>query len=101
MLRNEATNARRDDEALAIAALGFIATDPQRLGRFLAITGLGPDNLRAAAGNPGFLVAVLDHLMAEPSDFLVFAENAGLRPEAVEMARHRLAGARPSGVSGS
>ena len=42
-------------EALAIAALTFIAEEPERLGRFLALTGIGPESLRAAAREPGFL----------------------------------------------
>ena len=29
-------------EALAVAALAFIAAEPERLGRFLAMSGIGP-----------------------------------------------------------
>jgi Protein of unknown function (DUF3572) len=43
---------RHAAEALAVAALGFIASEPERLGRFLAMTGIGPDSLRAAAREP-------------------------------------------------
>ncbi|MEZ5841163.1 MAG: DUF3572 domain-containing protein [Hyphomicrobiales bacterium] len=84
-------------EAAAIAALAFIAAEPERLGRFLSLTGLGPENLRKAAGEPGFLVAVLDHVLADQSELFVFAETAGLSPEAIEAARHRIAGTGPAG----
>ena len=42
-------------EALAIQALTHIAGDPERMGRFLAVTGIGPTEIRSAAGEPGFL----------------------------------------------
>ena len=44
-------------EQLAIAALGFIAGEPEQLGRFLAMSGIGPDSLRDAAREPRFLAA--------------------------------------------
>ena len=40
-------------EALAVAALAFIAGEPERLGRFLAMSGIGPDSIRAAAREVG------------------------------------------------
>ena len=39
-------------EGLAVAALGFIAAEPERLGRFLALSGIGPDSIRTAAREP-------------------------------------------------
>ena len=36
-------------EIIALQALAFLAEDAQRLGSFLALTGLGPDELRAQA----------------------------------------------------
>lgn len=82
-----------DPEALAIAALGFLAEDQERLGRFLAITGLDPATLRAAARAPGFLGAVLDHLLADESLLLAFAANHQLVPASIASARTRLGGA--------
>ena len=35
--------------ALAVTALSFIAGEPERLGRFLATTGIGPESIREAA----------------------------------------------------
>ncbi len=79
-------------ESLAIAALGFLAGDGERLGRFLAVTGLGPDNLRGAAREPGFLASVLAHVAGDESLLLAFAANEGVPPERVGAAAMRLAG---------
>lgn len=79
-------------EEIAISALGFIAGDSDRLGRFLALTGLDPGELRTAAGRPGFFVAVLDHVCAHEPDLIAFAEHAGLAPEKVDAARRALSG---------
>ncbi|HET7384796.1 MAG TPA: DUF3572 family protein [Pseudolabrys sp.] len=40
---------REQAEGLAIQALTFIAGDGERLGRFLAITGIGPAEIRSAS----------------------------------------------------
>jgi len=84
-----------DAEALALQALGFLASEPERLEPFLASTGLGPGTLRAAAAQPGFLLAVLDHIAAADSLLLEFAANAGIDPQLVVTARDRLAGPSP------
>jgi hypothetical protein len=80
-------------EALALRALGFLAAEPERLEPFLATTGLGPSTLRAAATQPGFLAAVLDHLAGSDSLLLEFAGNLSLNPEIVAQARSVLSGA--------
>ncbi|HET7523805.1 MAG TPA: DUF3572 family protein [Acidimicrobiales bacterium] len=57
---NKAPNgAREAAEALAIQALNFLATEPQRLSRFLALSGLAPDSIRAAAAERGGIGLVL------------------------------------------
>lgn len=85
-----------DAEALALRALAFLASDPSRLEGFLAETGLGPQNLRAAAQEPGFLASVLDHIAGSDSLLLELAGNLSLNPETIAAARLRLAGP-PSG----
>ncbi len=77
-------------EDLAIAALAFIAQEPERLGRFLALSGLDPANLREAAGEPEFLAGVLDHLSGDEVLLLAFAADAGIDPAEIETARHLL-----------
>ena len=58
-----------------------------RLDRFLALSGIGLENLRAAAAEPGFLAAILDHLASDETLLLAFAEHAGQDPEAIAKAR--------------
>lgn len=79
-------------ETLALKALAFLASEPERLEPFLAATGLGPTTLRSAAQEPGFLLGVLDHLCASDSLLLEFAGNLSLSPEMVAQAREILAG---------
>jgi hypothetical protein len=73
--------------ALAVAALTFLAGDHERLERFLALTGLGPQSLRAAAREPSFLLGVLDHVASDESLLLAFAGESGFDPEDVGRAR--------------
>ena len=63
----------------------------ERLGRFLALTGLNPQTIRAAAHEPGFLMAVLDHIAAEDALLVAFAADSGLDPARVAQAREVLA----------
>jgi len=79
-------------ESLAIGALEFLAADPERLARFLALSGLGPHNLRQSAASPGFLAAVLDYLVADERLLVAFAGQRGLDPSNVAAARDALSG---------
>jgi len=79
-------------EAIAIQALSFIAGDGERLGRFLAITGIGPAEIRAAAGEPGFLVGVLEYLAADDRLVTEFAAEASLNPADIAGAHVALGG---------
>jgi hypothetical protein len=70
-------------ETIALSALAFLAEDLPRLGRFLALTGLGPGELRQQARQPRILAAVLNHLLQDESLLLVFAAGANVAPELV------------------
>lgn len=74
---------RKKAEALAIQALSFVASDEERLGRFLALSGIGPADIRDAAREPGFLAGVLDFLVADERMLKVFAEEKGIPPREV------------------
>jgi hypothetical protein len=92
----QSLNAKRRAaaESLAIQALTFLAGEPERLGRFLTLTGIGPGAIRAAARSPGFLAGVLDHLASEDALVVAFAAEAGIEPGEIEQARRALAGGR-------
>jgi Protein of unknown function (DUF3572) len=79
-------------EALAIQALTFIAGDGERLGRFLAVTGIGPAEIRAAAGEPGFLAGVLEYLAADDRLIAAFAAETGVDPADVGRAHAAFGG---------
>jgi hypothetical protein len=90
-----AARDRDGAERVAIKALGFIAADPERLERFLSLSGLSSDTLREAAAAPAFLASVLDYLSSDEPALLDFAAEAGLTPEGVAAARDVLAGPAP------
>jgi hypothetical protein len=87
-------DARRAAESVAIQALGFIAAEPARLGRFLADTGLGPATLRTAASDPAFLAGVLDFVLRDEALVKDFSTHADLPPATVSAAHDALAGPR-------
>lgn len=98
-LRKHKRNARdhgakvgMDAENVAIRALFFLAADEARLGRFLAATGIGPAEIRAAAREPRFLAGVLDHLMDDESVMLAFSQEIGIPPDQIARARDMLSG---------
>jgi Protein of unknown function (DUF3572) len=88
-------------ENLAIEALLFLAQDQERLSRFLALTGLEGQDLRAAASQPGFLAHVMDYLAQDESLLIAFAAEKHIKPEAVMRAGARLAGEDTTARAGS
>ena len=84
--------AQEAAEALAIQALTYIAGDGERLGQFLAETGMGPAEIRRAAMEPGFLVGVLDYLASNENLLTGFAKEAGFDPFDIAKARLVLSG---------
>lgn len=92
------TARRAEAEAVAIAILGYLGRNPDHLGRFLAETGIGPGQLRGMVQEPGFLVGLLEFVLADESLLLAFAESEKVRPTAIAIARHELAG--PDGDGG-
>jgi hypothetical protein len=83
---------REQAEGLAIQALTFIAGDSERLGRFLAVTGIGPAEIRAAAREPGFLVGVLEYMASDDRLIAAFAGENNLDPSDIDRSRAALAG---------
>ncbi len=95
MIRSRADLSTTGAEDLAIAALAFLAADPERLEPFLSLSGLTPQTVRAAAGDPGFLRAVLEHIAADEGLLLSFAANEQRDPGEVLRALHKLGGGAP------
>ena len=83
-------NAREVAEIVAIQALSFVAGEPERLGAFLAESGIGPETLRSAAADPQFLVSVLDFVLRDDQTVKAFAIAAQLDPTNIAAARQAL-----------
>jgi hypothetical protein len=84
---------REAAEALAVAALSYLASEPEQLGRFLAASGIGPEQIREAARDPSFLAGVLDHFAGDEALLLAFARDQRIDPAELERARAALRGA--------
>ena len=83
-------NPREVAEIVAVQALSFLAADPERLGRFLAESGIGPETLRSAAADPQFLASVLDFVTRDDATVEAFAKASSLHPTNVVAAREVL-----------
>jgi hypothetical protein len=78
-------------ETLAIQALSFVASNPETVSRFLALTGIAPSQLRSAATDPGFLAGVLDYYLSDERLLVAFAAEAQIPPTDIAAARRVLA----------
>ena len=90
MLRDTTNQPPTDAEALALQALAATLTDERRARRFLDLTGLDADELRARAGERGLLAAVLAFLEAHEPDLVTVAQIIGSKPENLISARTEL-----------
>ena len=86
---------REAAETIAAQALGFLAGEPQRFARFLALTGLELEDVRASAGSTELLAAVLSHLTGDESLLLVFAAETHIAPDQLAPALAILQGPPP------
>ena len=77
-------------EALAIAALAFVAADAVLLPRFLALSGIEAGAIRQAAGEPGFLAGVLQFVLAHEPTLEAFCAASGTPPQQVSAALRAL-----------
>lgn len=78
---------------MALKALAFLASEPERLQRFMDLTGFSIETIRGSASDPGFLGGLLDHLLADQTLLLLFTESEQIAPERVAQARRQLPGA--------
>ena len=89
-MKRHAQVARDTAELLPIQALAFIAAEPERLARFLDLSGIAPQEIRAAARQGAFLTGVLEHMLGDESLLVAFAESAGIDPGEIARARAAL-----------
>ena len=89
-MKKSVHNPREVAEIVAVQALSFIAGDPERLGLFLAESGIGPETLRHAAADPRFLASVLDFVMRDDATVKAFASVSQLHPTNIAAAHQAL-----------
>ena len=81
-----------DPYALALSALAATLCDERRAQRFLDLTGIETDELRARVNDPRLLVALLAFLEAHEPDLLSVSEAIGVKVDALVAARQQIEG---------
>jgi hypothetical protein len=84
-----------DPQAIALAALAATLADDRRARRFLDLTGIGTEELRARAADPRLLAALIVFLEAHEPDLVEVSEAIGVDPTALTEARRELEGGAP------
>ena len=79
-----------DPLVLALAALAATLGDERRAQRFLDLTGIGTEELRGRAGEPGLLAALLRFLESYEPDLMAVAAAIDVKPQALVEARQQL-----------
>ena len=79
-----------DAQALALAALAKTLGDDRRAHRFLDLTGIGTDELRARAADPDLLAALIRFLESHEPDLVAVAGELGVAPQVLVEARREL-----------
>lgn len=91
--RKSETLQRPQAEQLAVEALAFLASDPELLPRFLALTGIEANQIRQAAREPGFLAGVLAFFLAHEPSLIQLSQTLDVAPATIQAAQRAL----PSG----
>jgi hypothetical protein len=81
-----------DPTIVALQALAVALRDDRRAQRLLDLTGLTGNELRARAGDPAMLAAVLSFLEMHEPDLLAVADELQLSPQELVAARSALEG---------
>jgi hypothetical protein len=79
-----------DPLVLALAALAATLGCERRAQRFIDLTGIGTDELRARAAEPALLGALLRFLEGHEPDLVSVSAELGVKPEALVEARREL-----------
>jgi hypothetical protein len=79
-----------DATTLGLAALAATLSDERRAQRFLALTGIGPAELRDRATDRLLLAALIRFLEAHEPDLVAVADALGVSPPFLVQARAKL-----------
>lgn len=93
MLRSRSKPLSKDDaEALALQVLAFLLADSTQSSRFLALTGIMPDDLRNVAHSRELQSATFEYILSDEGLLLSFCQEAGVDPALMGPAHLLLAG---------
>lgn len=84
--------SQQSAETLALQALAWLAATDDLLVVFLAASGMAQQDLRAGAGDPAVLGAVLEFLMQDDAWVVAFCDAHALPYSAPQEARQALPG---------
>jgi hypothetical protein len=82
------------DDILALQALAAVAACADLGPRFLALSGLDTNGLRARAADPALLAEVIAFLAAHEASLIRIADQLKVAPAALAAAGQRLSGER-------
>lgn len=92
-MRLDPTKENPEAEVTALKALRFLAAEPERLQRFMDLSGMGIQAIRESASDGAFLGGLLDYLLADQTLLLLFAEAEQIPPDRIARIRRQLPGA--------
>jgi uncharacterized protein DUF3572 len=92
MARPKSKLSKDEAEALALQVLAFLLADSRQTSRFLALTGIAPQDLRNVAASPDLQAATLEYLLSDEGLLLMFCQEAGVDPAIVAPAHMLLTG---------
>lgn len=92
MRGNQSLNDVSDPFVTGLQLLAHVVADADLGARFLALTGLTADDLRARAADAGVLAALIDFVAARESDLVAAADAIGIAPAAIIAAGQALGG---------
>ena len=82
-----------DASIIALNLIAYIASDEDRLERFLGLSGISLNDLQSSAASPEFQGFILDYALQDESLIIAFAESCSMKPETLQRARFALPGA--------
>lgn len=77
---------------MGLQLLVYVIADDDLGARFLALTGLDADDLRARAADPVVLAALVDFVAGHEADLMGAAKALGVAPQAIITTGQLLAG---------
>ena len=84
--------SREHAEAIGLKALAWLLSDDALYPIFMGRTGASEHDLRAGAGDPGFLGSVLDFVMMDDDWVIAFCDTKGIAYQTPMEARRMLPG---------